>query len=389
MTERVKVLFINKFGPSSNAITGKTANELATFLVNNGVEVEFLSIKSIYRATVEEEARSIPYRDKKIGGIYDGDNGILRLLFSLLDGFRLLVSSLGIKKDIVIVMTEPPLLFFWFQLFRWTYKAKLVYWTMDVYPEAFVSSHLTTIKNIGYKFFSKIVYSKPPDFVIALGDEQRKFLANKFKTLPAFTIMPCGIVARDRYAGRKSQTEKIIFGYSGNLGSAHDPEFLLEIIHQLDPENHHIILSLYGTKASIITDQIPPSDKVSYRKSLTYDEIATIDINIASLLPEWNHVCVPSKAVSAICCSSPLLLNAESETDNWVMLQKGGWRIEPSSDYKTQIRQFLQTITPEDIQRKREEAYLLSLQLNNELKQSYQDVLNFVMTEKQNRFSLS
>ncbi len=385
----MKVLFVNKFGPSANAITGKTANELATFLVNNGIEVEFLSIKSKYRATVEEEARVIPYKNNMIGGIYDGDHGLLRLLFSLLDGFRLLVSSLSIKKDVVIVMTEPPLLFFWFQLFRWTYKAKLAYWTMDVYPEAFVSNYLTTSKNIGYKFFSKIVYSKPPDQLIALGDEQRRYLEKKFITLPSYTIMPCGIISRDKYPGRKTGTDKIVFGYSGNLGSAHDPEFLLEIIHQLDPAKHHIILSLYGTKASIISDKIPVSEKVSYRKSLSYDEIAAIDINIASLLPEWNHVCVPSKAVSAICCSSPLLLNAEAGTDNWVMLQKGSWRIEPSSDYKNQVRDFLENITMEDVISKRQEAFSLSLQLNTDLKQSYQDILDFILTGKQNRFSLS
>ncbi|MDQ3016596.1 MAG: hypothetical protein M3R25_07760, partial [Bacteroidota bacterium] len=179
----MRVLLVNKFGPSANAITGKTANELAIYLLNQGIDVKFLSIKSKYRSTVKEEARTIPYEDKQISGIYDGDNGLLRLFFSLLDGFRLYLSSLKIKKDVVIVMTEPPLLFFWFQLFRNTYKARLGYWAMDVYPEAFVSSGLTKSNNLAYKLFSHIVYSNPPDLLIALGEEQRQYLQTKFKSL--------------------------------------------------------------------------------------------------------------------------------------------------------------------------------------------------------------
>ncbi|MDQ3016597.1 MAG: hypothetical protein M3R25_07765, partial [Bacteroidota bacterium] len=181
------------------------------------------------------------------------------------------------------------------------------------------------------------------------------------------------------YSGKDySNPEKIKFGYSGNLGSAHDPSFLLELINQLDPSKHHMLLSLYGTKAKMITDKVPASDLITYKNSLSYDEIADIDINIASLLPEWNHVCVPSKAVTAICCGSPVLLNSEPRTDNWEMLQTGSWLIEPAPSYEIQIQNFLSDLNTGDISNRRVKARELSQQLNKDLVTTYNEIAAFV-----------
>src|SRR5689334_12258949 len=143
--EKVKrVLFVNKFGATSNAITGQTAKELADYLHDEGCEVIFLCIGAIYRANNKQGAATVPYRIRAIRDFYSGDSSFLRLLMSFVDGFRLFFQSLFIKSDVVIVMTEPPLLFFWFQLFRGLSKRKLFYWTMDVYPDAFVAGRFVS-----------------------------------------------------------------------------------------------------------------------------------------------------------------------------------------------------------------------------------------------------
>jgi len=338
-----KVLFVNKFGPVSNAITGQTAKELADYLHANGCEVRFLCIGAIYRATKKDPEWQVAYPIKFIRDFYSGDSSAIRFVMSFIDGFRLFVHALRMKSDAIIVMTEPPLLFFWFQLFRSFIKRKLFYWTMDIYPDAFAAGKFISRANIFYRFFASVVYKKAPDLLIALGEEQRKYLEEKFGSSVPYVVIPCGIVERNGYPTHAATVSgKIVFGYAGNIGAAHDPDFLTELVKQLDPARHEMVLSIYGTKASQVKEAIGNNECIKYREFLNHDDISAIDINVASLLKEWNHISVPSKAVTAICCGSTLLLNVPGSADAWQMFGQSAWIVEPGSDYEDGIRRFLQ-----------------------------------------------
>jgi hypothetical protein len=374
-----RILFVNKFSPLSNAVTGKMADELATYLIRQGHKVEFVSIRAKYRAKKNSEADNIEYPIHQLSEWYSGDHPLLRFIFSLFDGFRMFMRSLILKKEVIIVMTEPPLLFFWFQLFRFAIKAKLVYWTMDVYPEAFAAGKFIKHSNVIYRFFKSIVYRNPPDLLIALGAEQWKFLDDKFQTKVPGVIFPCGLIDyRGVPAVVIQQKEKILFGYSGNLGAAHDSDFLLSLISQLDPSKHQILLSLYGTKAEEFKKQLLDHTFIQWQEVVSYDEIAGIDINIASLLPEWNHVSVPSKAVTAICCGSTLLLNSTADSDNWKMFEKAAWRIAPAKTYDQPIACFLADLTEAEIKSKSAIAKQIAIQCLRDVQGEYQKLNTFL-----------
>ena len=372
-----RVLFVNKFGPTSNAITGQTAGELAGYLHSQGVDVKFLCINAKYRSTVKKEAKAA-YPVIGIYDFYSGDSAGIRFIMGLIDGFRLFVRSLFIKKDAVIVMTEPPLLFFWFQLFRWMYRSKLVYYTMDVYPDAFAAGGFIQKKNLVYRFFKKIVYRKPPDFLIPLGDEQRKFLEEQFRSAIPHAVLPCGVIHEDPPKTNFSSNGKIVFGYGGNIGAAHDAAFLIDFVKQVQPDKHTIILSLYGTKADAVKKALTGYDNIIYKDFLSHADIAALDINIASLLPEWHHISVPSKAVTAVCCGSVLLLNAGKTSDAWQMLHKAAWIVEPGIDYRQAIRTFLNEVSKESILAKRQEAKRLAAACRQDMEQEKRNILTYV-----------
>ncbi|MEO6916050.1 MAG: hypothetical protein ABI151_10690, partial [Chitinophagaceae bacterium] len=151
-----KLIIVNKFGPSSNAITGQLAKELADYLFNQGLQIQFVCIAADYLAGNDRIKVELPYAVKNLREIYSGRSPVLRLLAGLVDGFRLRVATSGIKADFVIVMTDPPLLFFWFQLFRRFSRKKLVYWTMDLYPDAFVAGNYIGSSNPIYRLFQFI-----------------------------------------------------------------------------------------------------------------------------------------------------------------------------------------------------------------------------------------
>ncbi|MEJ7769195.1 MAG: hypothetical protein WKF70_13100 [Chitinophagaceae bacterium] len=352
-----KLIFVNKFGPLSNAVTGKNAKELADFLVNDNIEVTFVCMKADYKVSSNSSDNSgNAYTIKELRNYYSGNSPVIRLLVSLVDGFRLWLTSVTRKSDAVIVMTDPPLLFFWFQLFRSFSKRKLYYWTMDLYPEAFVAGKFIKAGNLFYKFLHKIVYSKAPDFAIILGNKQLEFLEDKFNSSLPNVIIPCGVIETNGVRdcnGIKDNKSMITFGYGGNVGEAHDAEFLVSFINQLDPEKHEILLSLYGSKANYVKQLAQGKKNVIFKEFLSYPDISCIDINIATLLSDWDHICVPSKAVTAICCGSALLLNTTREADAWNMFKEGSWLIETGKDYDLLIKEYLDGLDQASINGKR------------------------------------
>lgn len=373
-----KVTIVNKFGPASNAITGKNAKELADYLFASGIEVKFVCLQAEYVSSNKAEETSLPYSVKELRSVYSGRSPGIRFVASLVDGFRLWLATPG---GPVIVMTDPPLLFMWFQLFRIFSKRKLIYWTMDLYPEAFVAGGYIKSSNIVYKIFHKLVYGRPPDLAIVLGEQQADYLRKKFgKAFPEATV-PCGIIEKDEATPHTiPQNRKIVFGYGGNMGEAHDAEFLIAFARQLDPEKHTLIASLYGSKAPYVKEQITGLPVVEFRPFLNLDDIASLDVNIASLLPEWNHICVPSKAVTAICCGSALLLNATPDADNWQMFAEAGWTVPAGKNYTAAINQVLALINPETIAEKKQNARRIAKTIQQEKSLAYDAVAKFILS---------
>ncbi len=364
-----KVIIVNKFGPVSNAITGQSAKELADFLSDKNIEITFICLRAGYKNAINAGSHNGGNcRIKELKTFYHGDSALLRMFNSLIDGLRMWIASLTRKCDAIIVMTDPPLLFFWFQLFRSFSKRKLLYWTMDLYPEAFVAGKFTKSSNVLYRFLHRIVYKRPPDLMIALGEKQLEYLNASFKRAIPNVIIPCGLVETKNLPlsdYNKNNNKKITFGYGGNIGEAHDAEFLISLIRQLDPEKHEMVISLYGSKADHVKQHIRDSKAVKFRDFLSTSDIAAIDINVATLLPQWHHICVPSKAVTAICCGSSLLLNATREADNWNMFKDGSWLIESGKDYTVEIRRYLSKISREAIDIKKSKTRdLAEIQLN-------------------------
>ncbi len=371
-----KVTLVNKFGPRSNAITGQNATELAEFLSAHGVEVTFICLQADYKKGKNTGDPGIsPYKLIELRNFYTGRSPTKRLLFGFIDGFRLWLKSFFTKSDVMIIMTDPPLLFFWFQLFRRLKKSKLFYWTMDLYPDAFVAGKYIGASNPLYKFFAKVVYRTPPDTCIVLGKQQLEFVEKRFNQVKNPVVLPCGIV---KYTGsvENNNFKKITFGYGGNIGEAHDANFLIDFVKQLEIEKHTMIVSIYGSKAEYVTNAIKHLPCVQLRKHLDYDDIAGIDINVASLLPEWHQVCVPSKAVTAICCGTSLLLNSKKDSDAWQMFQSAAWLIEPGSNYPVEIRRTLADITDQSIIEKKKNAESMALALIDQRQNAFSNILS-------------
>jgi len=380
-----RVVIINKFGARHSSITGKSAIELADFLSGKGVEVHIVSIRTQYKGLSSDIKELHNYSVTELKSFYNGDKKYLRLIFSLIDGFRLITKSMCLKKhEVKIVMTDPPLLNALAIFLSPFYKSKLMFWTMDLYPDAFLSTGLVSSKNIIYQILSRFVYRNPPDYLLCLGHQQLSYLTLKYMNINIrHTILPCGLIKpmdnfQDIPNWKVANNDKILFCYAGNIGEAHSAEFLISLIDILNPVKYKIILSLYGSKTVEVLNNIKNKEAVIKVDFLVPEHLKYIDINVASLLPKWNNVCVPSKVVSAICAGTPVLYNATENSEGYQMFSEAIWLISKFDDFSSELKIFLEKLTHEEILRKKIITKKYAENLLEMEKEALNQILNFV-----------
>lgn len=358
---RKRVVIINKYGALHPSATGRPVRKLADYLWENGIDVIVLSIHASYKGQFSRQEEKLPYQTIELPDFYNGNNKWLRFVGNLVDGFRLMVYSLALPQhQLKVVLTDPSLINVWAILFRPFFRSKLVFWTMDLYPEAFASAGLVSCNHPVYRIISSFVYRHVPDFLIALGEQQYRYLCRQYKqSFIPHIVLPCGICPKEEATEplwRKSNRNKIIFCYAGNIGEAHNDVFLLELIRQLDPKKHLLLLRLYGAKAQRVLKVASTFESVILLDYIAPAEMQYVDICVASLLPAWNHVCVPSKVVSAICRGIPVLYNANKESEGACMFPEAIWLIPVFTELSDSILTFLDTLSAEDILMRKEAA---------------------------------
>jgi hypothetical protein len=375
--QKKKLTIVNRHYPPNLNITGENAWDLANYLISDHhIEVAVVHIERSYEGGGNK--RKPVGIIHSIRTIYEGQNKILRYVSSIIDGFNLIRKAKKLRHGPIIVMTSPPLLPMWASLILGKRNIEWILWSMDLFPEGFAASKEISPDNFLYKYALKQTYKKAPDKIIALGPQQKKSLDKKYGKEIENVILPCGVfLDQEKREGSpewKVYPDKIYLGYCGNCGNAHSPEFIKEVIDALNPSTQHLILAVYGIKAEELKAYAKNKPGVTILQSVPRNELHHIDVHLVTLVNSWTHVAVPSKAVSSICSGASILFCGNRESDNWFLLKEGGWLVEENAQMKENIRSIVQSLSPEEIQIKKNNALKIAKDLNLMVKQSYDTI---------------
>ncbi len=375
------VTIVERNYPPNRSITGESACDLAQFLIEQyDIEVHIVHLDSNY------QGGSNPRKPVGVQHIlpagYNGKRKLKRFLASLKEGRALIKKAIALNKGPIICMTSPPLLNFW--------ASKLIpidrpwfLWSMDVFPQAFLSSNLTSASNPVYRYLNKVTYKNSPKTLISLGSIQAKYLEGLYQKTIKKIILPCGIMLQNAKENssevaipqwKTENANKIIFGYCGNVGEAHSPEFLKECMDAIDPEKHHFILVAYGVHGQQILDYAQGKPGITIFDSVPREQLQFIDVNLVSLKEEWVNVCVPSKLVSAVYMGTNFLFCGIEECDNWNMMQDAGWLIKDDENRGAQVSKFFETIDKETLLKAKKRAKLRSDKMVDRSQKSYHEI---------------
>lgn len=376
-----KVIIVNRHYPPNPGITGESAWDLAKYLIEKyQIEVHIIHIEG--NDDGGGELRKPIGNLHTLVSLYEGKNKLLKQLASFFDGFLMIRKAKNIDATATIIaMTSPPLLPFWASMML--KKRRWAFWSMDLFPEAFVAIGMVSEKNFFYRWFLKKTYQNFPQKLIVLGRKQAEFILEKYKKNLNQTILPCGVIFHQTYESilpewKKANDDKIYFGYCGNLNDAHNEYFLIEFIKAFNPAKHHLILALYGKKAEKILEFAQNIEGITILPNVPRSQLNFIDVHLVSLLSKYTHLMIPSKAVSAIAAGGTMLFCGSKESDNWDLLQEAAWLIDEQQNLGNQIKNYLENLTQKEVFEKKQAAQMLNIKLQKMVLDGYEEIANFV-----------
>ena len=320
------VLFVNRVYPPVLAATGQILAELADQMKHLGWQVTVvtsqpetaLPSREVMNGIFVERVQGIPFSRKNI---------LRRALsyFSLYPAIFWRILSLS-PTDVLITMTDPPLIFVmgaFFKLFR---KFKLVHWAQDIYPEIAVSVGVIKKGKRSTKLLEWISSwgLRQYDQVICIGRCMHDRMLARGIDASALTVIPNWAdtnnvrpLPREGNPFREANGigDRPVVMYSGNLGVAHPFDAILDAAQLLQQKMPEALLLIVGdgprladVQARVERDQLAnvqffplqPHDKLT-------ESLSAADLHLACMYDELCGLVVPSKVYGILAAGRPCL----------------------------------------------------------------------------------
>jgi colanic acid biosynthesis glycosyl transferase WcaI len=283
-----------------------------------------------------------------------------RLLNGVTRSIAILLYALCVCRstDIVLVVTNPPLLPLMAVLLKFLKGTEFVLLVHDVYPEVLVATGLLSSKSLIYRmlqFINSWVYQQTRH-VITLGRDMDQLVLAKLRSNQlAHNPVPITCIpnwaetdiisptdrSQNQLLARLNLTDKFVILYAGNMGRTHDLQILLEAAQQVLATQPNIYFLCIGAGASkrAIERRIQ-AEKLTNVMVLPYfphseknQVLNACDIGIISFLPNMAGVSVPSRMYNQMAAGKPLIAIADDWSELAQVVQENsiGWVIEPAN----------------------------------------------------------
>jgi len=252
--------------------------------------------------------------------------------------------------DIILVVTNPPLLPFASLLVKWLKGCRIVLLIHDIYPEILVATGIckpsSLIVKIGH-LANRLLYNQASR-IISLGKDMSQLVQsklagdkNKICCIPNWAeneIVSPTDRANNILLQSLGVVNRFVILYAGNIGRTHGIEYLAEAAKLLDKStNIHFIVIGFGAKKVWLEEYVehqkleninilplrPASEKVI--------SLNACDVALISFVPGMAGVSVPSRMYNQMAAGKPIIAITEdwSELAEVVREEEIGWVVQP------------------------------------------------------------
>ncbi len=334
----LKVLMLNQaFWPDVVA-TAQHADDLARYLQSHGDDVSVVASRALYgstRATLDRRELRHGIKVYRVGMQVFGKRGVRsRAVDFTLFYLAALWQCLWLPKhDVVICFTTPPFIALVGALMKWIKGTRMVYWTMDLYPEVAGAAGLMRRDGIFWRMFRAIdrFCLRSADQVITLGRFMKERIIEKGAD-PSRVEMISVWSGAEKFPERaRSQNplraewgigDRFTIMYVGNFGLGHDMEAIAAAVEQLKGDDSiRWVFVGDGQSKKTLEQRITACGATNVvvkgyqRREQLADVLDLGDTHLVSLLPGWEGLIVPSKFFSVLAAGKATLWIGPQESE--------------------------------------------------------------------------
>jgi glycosyltransferase involved in cell wall biosynthesis len=327
---RMSVLLLNQAYWPDVVATAQHADDLARSLVARGDSVTAVASRAIYG----EKGSALKRRDShggvaiyRVGLQLFGKQGITPRAFD----FALFYAAAAIRcltlkrHDVVVCFTTPPFIALVGVLLRLVKGTKVVYWTMDLYPDVAGAAGLMGREGPLWRALQAIdrFCLRHSDRVVVLGDCMREVVVRKGADPARVTVIPVWSGAEVFPSRARTDNplrsswgigDRFTILYTGNFGIGHDMEAIAGAVESLKDDDRIRWLFIGEGKAKPELERriaACGARNVALAGYQPREQLADVldagDAHLVSLLPGWQGLLLPSKFFSVMAAGKPVL----------------------------------------------------------------------------------
>lgn len=348
---RLRVVFVNRFYWPDHSATAQILTDLATGLAAQGWEVTVIASRLRYEGGETLAARET-HEGVAIHRVATTRFGRGALAGRAIDYVSFYLTAMVAawralrRGDILVAKTDPPLLQIPLSLVSWLRGARQVNWMQDVYPDLAVASGMGFLAGWPGALLTRLRTRSilGSAATVAIGARMKETLvAAGAQATSIAEIHNWGddavLAAPDGSAGLREtwgfSGERLVVGYSGNLGRAHELETMLAAARTLAIRKAAVDFLFIGGGAlreRLGAADLPNLALQPYQPRAELPRsLAVADLHWLSLQPELEGLIVPSKFYGAAASGRPILFigDADGEVARLIRRHDCGWNFRP------------------------------------------------------------
>src|SRR5436190_6620896 len=287
-------------------------------LVHNGVEIVRVPSTSFERSKILARA----------------SNYVSYLTNALVYGLR------GGRPDVVLCMTDPPIVADIALIVARRYRAPLVVISQDVFPE--IAVQLKRLENPALMSLLRVlvrIYLRRADRLVAIGETMRKRLEEKGAPSDRVRVIPNWVdttrltpLAKDNpWSQHTGLADRFVVMHSGNVGHAQDLDSLVRsatFLRDLDD----LVIAIIGTGARhaelVALAELLEADRVRFLyyqpRQVLAQSLSAADVHVVGLAPGLAGYVVPSRLYGILAVARPVIVAADPESETAQVVQEVG-----------------------------------------------------------------
>lgn len=350
----MRVFFFNRFVPPDHSATSQLLGDLAAHLATSGSRVVLVGSRQQYddaSALLPASERIDGFDVVRVGGTRFGRNSLPGRALdyaSYLFGAARALNAHVRAGDIVVCMTDPPMLGAWLGPLARLRGARSVNWLQDLFPEVaeallgrvlrFAAASLRWFRDRGLRnaACNVAISEGMAQRLVARGIPRERIavVENWTDTDAIQPISPPDNPLRREWA----LEDKFVVGHSGNLGRAHDWHTMLEVATALRGRTDIHFVMIGGGKGLQEFASAAAArglENVSLRpyqaRCALAQSLSLVDLHWLSLHPDLEGCILPSKWYGIRAAGRPALFIGalDGEVANRMRASESGFAVAP------------------------------------------------------------